>query len=730
MGVARVRTAPKLVCLALFGLFLLQGPAAAQVKEVRRVLILDDLGAISSPGFAEINRAIFAALQKSPYQIEIYQESLELTLFPENVSGPHFRQQFIRKYSGHKPDVIITAGSASLKFISQLHQGFLRKTPIIFCAVLENIPETSNSGLHLTGVLGTLHPEETLHAALHLLPDTKHVVVVGGLGKFDDNWEAIAKQSFQKYESRLEFTYLTDLAMPALLERLKHLPPHTIVYHTAITEDAVGQHFVDSTQSVPLVAGAANAPVFVMDDVDLRGGAVGGDLVNWAEDARLAGEMAVRVLNGERPEDIPFVTSSDAYMFDWRALKRWSIKEADLPVGSIVLHRQPTLWEVYKWYIIAGIGLLFAQTMIIAGLVWQRTKRRETEAELKRSEEKFSKTFRHSPLGIAITRMSDSCILDINDTFEQQTGWSRNEVLGKSSSDFGLWVDTGQRAAFMEQLRTQGSVRNLEILTRGKDGKIGTMLSSGELIEVDGEPCALSVVADITERKLAEEALSTVSRKLIEAHEEERTWVARELHDDVNQRLALLAVNLDMLGREIPPSATNVLHHAADIKHQVKELGMDVQALSHRLHSSKLEYLGLSAAAGAFCREFSERKCVHIDFHSENIPRSLPDEICLCLFRILQEALQNAAKHSGSKNYQVSITFDSDELHLTISDSGSGFKMEDALKTPGLGITSMRERLKIVHGELRIDSQRDQGTVVNARVPFHAKTPAVHAAKS
>ena len=237
----------------------------------------------------------------------------------------------------------------------------------------------------------------------------------------------------------------------------------------------------------------------------------------------------------------------------------------------------------------------------------------------------------------------------------------------------------------------------------------------------------IGACTDVTERKLAEEALSTVSQKLIQAHEDERTWLARELHDDINQRLALLAVNLDLLEQGLPVADHSRLH-AADIKQQIKDLGMDVQVLSHRLHSSKLEYIGLSAAAAAFCRDFSDRTGVHIDFSSENVPRSLPEEISLCLFRVLQEALQNASKHSGSKKYRISITSPGDAVELTVSDSGRGFNPEEALKSPGIGLTSMKERLKIVHGELHIESQNEHGTVIRARVHLRPITKVVAAA--
>jgi PAS domain S-box-containing protein len=691
--------------------------AVPPVREVRRVLIINDLGNISSPGFAEVDQAVLAGLQKSPYLIEFYGESLDLTLFPDRVSQDRIREAIIQKYSARKPDVIIAAGPESLKFTAKLYDQF-QGTPIIFCAIWGGIPEELRHGVPFTGVLAQFHPEGTLNAALSLLPNTKHVVVIGGVGKFDEGFEAATRQSFSNYKSKLEFEYLFDLTMPTLLERLRHLPRNTIVYHTAISQDAAGDLFIDSAQSIPMVAGAANAPVFVMDDVDLRAGTVGGDLVNWADDGHVAAEMAVRILNGEKPENIPVVTSNHAYMFDWRVLKRWGMNEKNLPPGSIVLHRQPSFWELYKQYVFAAVFLILLQSAAILGLVWQRTQRRKTEAELIRSEEKFSKSFRQSPLAISIASAKDGCYIDVNETFEQQTGWRRDEVIGRSSSDINLWVDPDQRSLFIQQLLAEGTARDLEVRIRRKDGQIRTTLGSAELIEVNGKPCALSVIADVTERKRAEEALASLSGRLIEAADEERKRIAREIHDDYNQRVAMLAVDLEQLAENVGDSSGESSQKAHELFDRISELGADLHSLSHRLHSSTLESLGLLAGLEAFCREFAEQQGVRVDFVHQNVPRGVPANAGLCMFRITQEALRNVKRHSGANRAEVRLEQVDGTLHLSVSDRGRGFNSNKPPAEHGIGIHSMEERLRFLGGRLEIQSWPMGGTRIDAWLPF------------
>jgi PAS domain S-box-containing protein len=225
---------------------------------------------------------------------------------------------------------------------------------------------------------------------------------------------------------------------------------------------------------------------------------------------------------------------------------------------------------------------------------------------------------------------------------------------------------------------------------------------------------------DVTDHKLAEDALSTVSRRLIEAHEEERTWIARELHDDVNQRIALLAIELGVLKQSLPDSSREIRNRIQKVGKSVSEIGKDIQALSHRLHSSKLEYLGILAAMAGFCKELSEHQNVEIDFNHSNVPSVVPPEVALCLFRVLQQALHNAVRHSGVRSFRVELRGVLEEIQLAVSDLGVGFDSKLAMHGKGLGLISMRERLHLVRGEISIDSKLNCGTTVHASVPLRS----------
>ena len=218
-------------------------------------------------------------------------------------------------------------------------------------------------------------------------------------------------------------------------------------------------------------------------------------------------------------------------------------------------------------------------------------------------------------------------------------------------------------------------------------------------------------------RRMTEEALSSVNRVLIDAEERERARIARDLHDDIGQRMALLAIKFEQLRTDIPNATAEDLTTMDKFGTELMETSTDIQALAHSLHSPKLEYLGLVKTARSFCREFGNQHKLEIDFRSTELPNALPIEVSLSLFRILQEALQNSAKHSGTGQVVVELFETQDTVHLIVRDSGQGFDLQTAMKNQGLGLVSMQERIKLVKGELSIDSQPMRGTTISAKVP-------------
>jgi signal transduction histidine kinase len=224
-------------------------------------------------------------------------------------------------------------------------------------------------------------------------------------------------------------------------------------------------------------------------------------------------------------------------------------------------------------------------------------------------------------------------------------------------------------------------------------------------------------VQDITERKRAEDAVSSVNRRLIEAQESERARIARDLHDDIGQRLAVLAMSLDHATELLPDSPSDALTCLNALQKQTAEITADVQALSHELHSSRRLQLGVAAAMRSYCGELSGQKNVEIEFSHHDVPANVPPDVSLCLFRVLQEALHNAVRHSRVHHFDVRLGGTADLLQLTVHDKGVGFDVDAASRGVGLGLTSMKERLKLIGGELLIESQSKHGTTVRARAP-------------
>jgi PAS domain S-box-containing protein len=348
------------------------------------------------------------------------------------------------------------------------------------------------------------------------------------------------------------------------------------------------------------------------------------------------------------------------------------------------------------------------------------TERRRAEQAIRESEERFRLVANTAPVLIWMSGADQLCTY-FNQPWLEFTGRPIEAELGKGwaddvhPEDLSACLDTytnafDRRESFKMQYRL-----------RRNDGEYRWLFDLGvPRFNSDGSFAGyIGSCIDVTERKMAEEALASLSGRLIEAQEEECRRIAREIHDDYNQRLAMLANELEDLAQSIGDSVAEAGPRLHRLWNSVSELGVDLHSLSHRLHSSTLETLGLVAGVRAFCEEFEDLQEIHVEFTHENVPRTIPADVSLCLFRIAQEGLRNVKRHSGASRVKAHLDFVGGKLHLSVSDRGRGFNPARRSARDGIGIRSMEERLHLIGGQLEIHSRPMEGTRIDAWVPFN-----------
>jgi PAS domain S-box-containing protein len=342
------------------------------------------------------------------------------------------------------------------------------------------------------------------------------------------------------------------------------------------------------------------------------------------------------------------------------------------------------------------------------------TERKRTEQALHESEQRFRLVADSAPVMIWMSGTDKLCTY-FNKPWLDFTGRSIEKELGNGWAE-GVHPEDLERCL---DTYTQSFDRRekfeMEYRLRRQNGEFRWILDIGVPRFNQDRSFAgyIGIGVDVSERKQAERSLADMTRKLIEAQEQERARIARELHDDINQQLALLQIEMEQLRNNPSEVGSRVL----ELEKRTDEISRDVQALSCELHSSRLEYLGAVVAMKSWCTEFGQRQRMQIDYGAD-VRSKLSPEVGLCLFRVLQEALHNAAKHSAVKWVEVQLTERSGEVHLIVKDLGKGFDTESARRGRGLGLTSMQERVRLVNGTIMIESKPMGGTTIHVRVPL------------
>ncbi|MHC1767262.1 MAG: ATP-binding protein [Verrucomicrobiia bacterium] len=285
--------------------------------------------------------------------------------------------------------------------------------------------------------------------------------------------------------------------------------------------------------------------------------------------------------------------------------------------------------------------------------------------------------------------------------------------LVRAANGDGVWNETGASLAFTVQpyfWQTWWFRFGIACLLIGAGGAAAWWWSR-------------SLVRGALERERTADEIRALAGRLINAQEDERRRIARELHDDFSQRLALLSVEMELLGAAKPGAEVRSAPRLEEMAARVKDLSTEVHRLAYELHPAKIEQLGLVAAARSFCRELSQHSSVRVEFEAHDFPRAAPADLALCFYRIIQESLQNVVRHSGATEARVELGAEADQVWLAITDSGRGFHMQREGRESGLGLSSMRERARLINGTLTLKSELGRGTRVEVRAPLAHKDP-------
>jgi PAS domain S-box-containing protein len=660
-----------------------------------------------------------AVRARVPGQVNFYSAFMDHQRFEGDQSyRDRLAETIRREYKQTKLDVVIPAGSQALQLATQFHEKVFPGVPIVFFGLSASELKEAKLVPGMIGVTTSPGLRETIDLALRLDPDTTAIAVIDAAPGF---WWRVAHAELLRHQDQIREIDILGPPDRQMLAKVSALPPHTVVLFqlapASSAEPAVSAFDV-------LNAAAQHLPTYsAWADLCLNHGCVGGAYYTWQKDALLVGDMAGRLLAGEPPENVPIVDTTNVQdTVDWRALQRWHIPESALPAGSVIMYRPPSLWENYRKYFVATIVVIAVLLLLIVGLLWERLRKHKAEAALRESEKRFRVMADTTP---SLVWMCDTRgkITYLNERSTAFTGSDSAAGYGDSWTEYVHPDDLRNVKDGMAQGLKDRQSFSREYRLRRSDGVYRWMFDvASPRVTGDGSFGGfIGSAIDVTEQKLAQQALEQVSGRLIEAQEKERSRIARDLHDDICQRLALLSMEIEQTNRGTDGSLAATKRSLEEIRRHCSEIAGDVQSLSHQLHSSKLEYLGVASAIRGFCQEFSRQHEVSIAFTEENVPRHLPKDISLCLFRVTQEALHNAVKYSGVSQFAVELMATPDDIQVVVSDSGSGFDVEEARKNRGLGLVSMQERIHLVHGQFSIESKPGMGTRVLAMVPLTAR---------
>jgi PAS domain S-box-containing protein len=701
--------------LIIAGLCIASGSAGGQSESSsgpKRILLLSHYGR-DSPGEVVFQQGFDSVIKSVRNEnIEVYREALESYRFPGEPHERLMHNYLQEKYAGRKIDVVVAFTDTALDFFLRYRDELFPGVPVVY--VISRQPEPGSEPALSTGVWAGPNIKDTLTLALEMQPATREVVVIGGTLTDNRAVEVEAAQQLAEFNTRVRMTYLINRPLDEVISSVRNLPPESIILCQRQTRGFAGNSIV-AKNAIAMIAEAANAPVYVSFDILIGEGTVGGRAVSHEDLGHRAARMALQILSGTKPGDIPIETGSIIPTFDWRQLQRWGIREDRLPVGSVVLFKQSSFWELYRWRIIGVLTLCVVEACLILALLLQRSRRARAEESRRLSEEKFSKAFRSSPDAFVITRQSDNTILEVNDRWEELLGYTSAEAIGRTTAELKLYAEPDHRESFLNLLANREFVRAFETEIRTRAGEIKHAVLAAEIVVINNEPCTLVIIRDVTEQRNSERALQRMTGQLISLRDEEQRRIAAELHDGLGQSLVIIN-NRALIGMRDANDTTRATEQFEEISSAASSAIDEVREIVYNLRPHDLGKLGLVQAIKSMVAKISDSSPIRLSTDLEELDEPLSEEAETSIYRMVQEALNNIIKHAEASEARIALKRSGDQLTITVADNGKGILMTRNGDRSGFGLVGIAERARMLGGSCAVDSTPGLGTTITLAV--------------
>ena len=354
--------------------------AGSPAGELKRVLILESFGR----DFAVWNAVPPAFKQELarqlPWPIEFHEAALETARVDQPQAETAFMEYLRALYAQHPPELVVPVGAPAAQFLCRHRAGLFSRTPVLIGGIDQRLLPTLSLASNDTAVVARMDMAACFEILWQLFPATTNLAMVLGDSPLERLWVDECQKAFQAYTNRLQIIWLNKLSFPEMCRRVANLPPGSAIAYGSLLVDAAGVPH-EQMEALERLCAVANAPVLGTEEEELGHGIIGGSLVSGRALGLETARLAARMLRAETPGRIPpSVIGAGPPMFDWCQLQRWHVSESQLPPGSVVRFREPTLWQRYRWYILCSLGIMATQAATILGLVLQRARRRAAEA--------------------------------------------------------------------------------------------------------------------------------------------------------------------------------------------------------------------------------------------------------------------------------------------------------------------------------------------------------------